>query len=72
MHAADVVSIPEEFDPLHRLAGLSANDAPRIAGELHAVSAVTGLPLHGTIEVFLTLLGGAGDEDQETDPPAAE
>lgn len=72
MHAADFVSIAEEFDSLLRLAGLSATEAPRIAGELHAMSAVTGLPLYDTIETFVTLLGGADDEDQETDPPASE
>lgn len=72
MHAADFVSIAEEFDPLLRLAGLPATEAPRIAGELHAMSAVTGLPLHDTIEAFMTLLGGADDDDQETDPPTSE
>jgi hypothetical protein len=72
MHAADFVSIADEFDPLLRLAGLSAAEAPRIAGELHAMSAITGLPLHDTIEAFVTLLGGAGDSSQETDPPTSE
>lgn len=36
------------------------------------MSAVTGLPLHDTLEAFVTLLGGADDEDRETDPPAPE
>jgi hypothetical protein len=36
------------------------------------MSAITGLPLHDTIEAFVTLLGGADDSSQETDPPDSE
>lgn len=43
-HDADFVSIAEEFDPLLRLARLSATEAPRIAGELHPCRPSPGCP----------------------------
>ncbi len=67
MHASDIVQLASDFDSLLRLGGLQANDSPRIADELHGMSAVAGLPLADTVQAFVTLLGGAvTDGDQES------
>lgn len=67
MHASDIVQLASDFDSLLRLGGLQATDSPRIADELHATSAVAGLPLADTVQAFVTLVGGAvTDGDQES------
>jgi hypothetical protein len=68
MHASDIVRLANDFDSLLHLAGLPATESPRIAAELHTMSAAAGLSLPDAVQAFVTLLGGAAtDEDQE--PP---
>jgi hypothetical protein len=59
MHASDIVQLAGDFDSLLHLAGLPATESPRIAAELHTMSAVAGLSLSDTVQAFETLLGGA-------------
>lgn len=62
LHASDIVQLAGDFDSLLCLAGLSATESPRIATELHTVSAAGGLSLSDTVQAFLALLGGVTDE----------
>ena len=65
MHTSDIVRLAGDFDSLLHLAGLPATESPRIAAELHAMSAVAGLSLSDSVQAFVTLLGGTvNDEDQ--------
>jgi hypothetical protein len=68
LHASDIVALAGDFDSLLRMGGLSATDAPRIAEELHTMSAVAGLPLSDTVEAFVTLLGGAATNGEQGAP----
>ena len=65
MHADDIVQLAGDFDSLLRLGGLQATDSPRIAGEVHAMSAVSGLSPSETVQAFVTLLGGAAIDESE-------
>lgn len=65
MHASDIVQLARDFDSLLHLAGLPATESPRIAAELHAMSAVAELPLSDAVQAFVTLLGGATAEDDD-------
>lgn len=64
LHASDIVRLAGEFDSLLRIGGLSATDAPRIADELHTMSALAGLALSGTVQAFVTLLGGTASDGE--------
>lgn len=67
MHASDIVLLANDFDSLLHLAGLPATESPRIAAELHTMSAVAGLSLSDAVQAFVTLLGGtATDEDHRS------
>lgn len=70
LHAADIVRLADEFSSLLRLADLPVDEAPRIAGELHTLSATTGLPLHDTVQAFVGLLGGTGADQEEVSTDA--
>jgi hypothetical protein len=65
MHASDIVGLAGDFDSLLHLAGLPANESPRIAAELHAMAAVAGLSLSDAVQAFVTLLGGATGRDDD-------
>jgi hypothetical protein len=49
---------------LLRLARLSADEAPRIAGEVHVLTATSGLSVPDTVGAFVTLLGGAEEPER--------
>ena len=67
MHASEIVELAGDFDSLLHLAGLQATESPRIAAELHTMSAVAGLSLSDALQAFVTLLGGTvTDEDQRS------
>lgn len=42
LHASEIVALADDFDSLLRMGGLSASDAPRLAEELHTMSAAGG------------------------------
>jgi len=67
LHASDIVRLAGDFDSLLHLAGLQATESPRIAAELHTVSAAGGLSLSDTVQAFVTLLGGGADDDDDDD-----
>ena len=64
------VGVPEaaNLDSQLRMSGLSATEAPRIADELHTMSAVAGLSLSDTVQAFVTLLGGAVPNGEQGPP----
>ncbi|HEX4116041.1 MAG TPA: hypothetical protein VHY18_09230 [Solirubrobacteraceae bacterium] len=68
LHASDIVALASHFDSLLRIGGLSATEAPRIADELHTMSAVAGLSLPDTVQAFVTLLGGAVTNEEQGAP----
>lgn len=69
LHATDIIPVAAEFDTLLSLGGLSADDAPRLAAEVHGLAAPSGLTILDTIGAFVALLGGAqAPEPQATDP----
>jgi hypothetical protein len=63
LHGSDIVQLAGDFDSLLRLAGLSATESPRIAAELHTVSAAGGLSLSDTVDAFVALLGSVTEEE---------
>jgi hypothetical protein len=69
LHAIEIIPVAAEFDTLLSLGDLSADDAPRLAAEVHALAAPSGLTIPDTIGAFVTLLGGAqAPEPQTADP----
>jgi hypothetical protein len=67
MHATDIAVLASDFDELLRLAGFPATASLRLAGELHAISAASSLPLDDAVQAFVTLLGGTvTDIDQSS------
>jgi hypothetical protein len=68
MHASDIVGLAGDFDLLLHLAGLPATESPRIAAELHAVSAGAGLPLSDAVQAFVTLAGDVGTDGDQVSP----
>jgi hypothetical protein len=59
LHAADPLPLTGEFEALLSLGHLAADEANRIAGEVHVLAAMSGLGAPDTIGAFVTLLGGA-------------
>jgi len=70
MHASDIVQLAGDFDSLLHLAGLPATESPRIAAELHAMSAVAGLSLSDAVQAFVALLGGTVIDEDHDSPDA--
>jgi hypothetical protein len=64
LHSSDIVPLASEFEALLRLARLSADEAPRIAGEVHVLAATSGLGVRETVGAFVTLLGGAEEPER--------
>ncbi len=65
MHASEIVQLAGDFDSLLHLAGLPATESPRIAAELHAMSAVAGLSLSDAVQAFVTLVGGVEGAEED-------
>ncbi len=66
LHASDIVQLASDFDSFLQLADLPATESPRIAAELHTMSAAAGLSLPDTVQAFVALLGGTEDKDQRS------
>jgi hypothetical protein len=69
LHATDIAPLAADFEALLSLGRLSADEAPRIAEEVHVLAATSGLTVPDTIGAFVTLLGGAQAREPQTADP---